>query len=223
MVTPVLLEDLGSRYPTEKSKTKARFGLFRCHCGKEFTAVISSVKTGNTKSCGCYHSDTIRGLFTTHGLSKHPLYISWKSIKTRCFNTNGASYKDYGGRGITMCPEWKNNFLNFYTWSMENGYEKGLSIDRINVNGNYEPSNCRWANTTTQAQNTRLLVSSNTSGYRGVSMCKGGRYRARITLNKVRVVLGTFSTAEEAARAYDASAIINNTEYPLNFPRENND
>lgn len=90
-----------------------------------------------------------------HGLSYHPLHRIWDKIKYRCLNSNAPCYHNYGGRGIEICPEWKNDFQNFYDWSMSNGYKENLTIDRIDVNGNYEPSNCRWATTKTQSTNTR--------------------------------------------------------------------
>lgn len=88
-----------------------------------------------------------------HGLRKHPLYKRWINIKTRCYNENRSDYKYYGGKGIIMCDEWKNDFMSFYDWSMENGYFDELTIDRIDVNGNYDPDNCRWVDTKTQLNN----------------------------------------------------------------------
>lgn len=89
----------------------------------------------------------------THGLSDHPLYKLFNSLRQRCYYSKSISYKYYGAKGVTVCDEWLNDFPTFYNWSIENGYEKGLQIDRIDLNGNYEPSNCRWVDRTTNMNN----------------------------------------------------------------------
>lgn len=135
--------------------------MFQCDCGNTVIAYASNVKRGYTKSCGCYRkkisSENIENWKRTHGLSAHPLYRVWQGIKQRCTNPNIDGYKNYGGRGITFCKEWEN-FMAFYKWAVESGYQKGLSIDRIDVNGNYEPNNCRWIPVEEQAGNKRNNV-----------------------------------------------------------------
>lgn len=93
-----------------------------------------------------------------HGLRKHPLYNVWWNMKTRCYRKNYKQYKDWGGRGIRVCEKWINNFVSFYNWAIKNGHAKGLVIDRIDNNGNYEPSNCRFVTRAISGQNKRNIL-----------------------------------------------------------------
>lgn len=88
-----------------------------------------------------------------HGKKKTRLYRIWSNVKTRCYNVNDPHYKRWGGKGVKMCEDWKTSFLSFYNWAMANGYTDELTIDRINFNGNYEPSNCRWVTIAEQNRN----------------------------------------------------------------------
>lgn len=124
----------------------------KCDCGKYSIVGANELVRGITKSCGCLKFESRN---STHGLSKTRLHSIWSKMKDRCTRENNPAYKWYGGRGITICQEWLEDFMNFYNWAMDNGYEDGLSIDRINVNENYEPSNCRWIPLEEQALNTR--------------------------------------------------------------------
>ena len=201
----ILLEDLGMMFHTEKSKSKYRFGIYKCgFCGTEFRTQINSVKNGNTKSCGCYTKK--------HGLIETRLYGIWANMKDRTLNIKTRQFPDYGGRGITICDDWKNDFMSFYNWAISNGYSEGLSIDRIDNSGNYCPENCRWTTSTIQNRNKRIPT-SNTSGYKGVSCFKrDGNYRAYIGIKYKNIHLGYFQTAVEGAIAYNNYIIENNLE-----------
>lgn len=136
------------------------WSLVKCDCGYDFPTQDTLLVSGRRTQCPSCSNNDIK----THGMSKIPLFHIWSGMKGRCYNPNNDSYPDYGGRGITICDEWLNDFQNFYEWSMRNGYQEGLSIDRIDVDGNYEPSNCRWADDYTQARNRRNTVYINYEG-----------------------------------------------------------
>lgn len=127
--------------------------LCKCECGNEVIVHACHLRSGHTVSCGCFNLEKASTMFKTHDLTHTRLYHTWSNMKTRCYNSNNKRYKDYGDRGISICKEWKEDFQNFYDWSMANGYKENLTIDRIDVNGNYEPSNCRWVEMKIQQRN----------------------------------------------------------------------
>lgn len=126
--------------------------LCQCDCGNQVIVQASSMNSGNTSSCGCYKNELAHDNNATHGLSKTRLYKVWQGMKTRCENENFDSYYRYGERGISVCDEWKQ-FENFKDWADISGYEDGLSLDRIDNNGNYCANNCRWTTQQIQCNN----------------------------------------------------------------------
>ena len=137
---------------------KGAYWLCRCDCGNEKQIKGSDLICGNIISCGCAKKERFRNMALKHGYCGHRLYTIFGNIKNRCCNPNNSSYNYYGGRGITICDEWRYNFQTFYDWAMLNGYKEDLTIDRIDNNGNYEPNNCRFITHKENCNNTRKNV-----------------------------------------------------------------
>lgn len=155
-----------------------------------------------------------------HGGTGTRLYRIWQLMKDRTLNNKSNMYKSYGGRGIDFCDEWLN-FECFKDWSLKNGYSECLTIDRIDNSKGYNAFNCRWTTKEVQARNTRRIMKTNTSGFRGVTESKDGKrkkkFQASIRINNKDKYLGRFFTALEAGIAYDKYIIDNNLEHTRNF------
>ena len=147
-----------------QDKNRKTQWLCLCECGNTVICALNNLRKGNTQSCGCLRSEKIKSTCITHGKRQTRLYNIWSLMKNRCKDKTN---KNYGGRGITVCEEWKNNFEAFEQWALKNGYSDSLSIDRINNNKGYSPKNCRWTTVKTQARNRRTnhFVNYNNKSY----------------------------------------------------------
>lgn len=181
-----------------RTKNKHLIVECACKCGKIFKTTSNSVLTGNTKSCGCWN-DECRKMEKNlkHGFAKKKkverLYRIWLNMKTRsCNNTDkkNKSYINYAMRGISICDEWKNSFDSFKDWAIQNGYSNNLTIDRIDNNGNYEPSNCRWVSLLTQANNRRSNHYIEYNGEKKSAMEWSRKYNIPYYLFKSRIDRG---------------------------------
>lgn len=131
-----------------------------CDCGKVVEIKTINLRNNKTKCCNNCKTNKVgkNNPMYKHGKTKTRLYKIWSSMKKRCYYKKHPHYKNYGGRGIVICNEWLNNFMLFYNWAINNGYQEDLTIDRIDVNKNYEPNNCRWINRKLQNINKRNNV-----------------------------------------------------------------
>jgi hypothetical protein len=137
------------------NKHREKYYLCKCKCGIERDVKIRDIIKNNSKSCGCSFKKNKECIKNNHrhNLSNHKLYYIWLNMRARCYNENDTHYNRYGGRGIIICDEWKEDFKVFYDWSINNGFKDGLTIDRKNNDGDYTPINCRWVDKIIQANN----------------------------------------------------------------------
>ena len=155
-----VIELIGKRFGRlvviEKDSTSKRTKwICQCDCGNIKSIQQCHLKSGATVSCGCYQKEKASEYNTTHGKTGHSLNNRWCAMKQRCYNPKCKSYKNYGARGITVCDEWLNDFDSFYNWSIENGYQEDLELDRIDNDKGYSPDNCRWVKAVTNNHNRR--------------------------------------------------------------------
>jgi len=162
MGRPLEHDHVGERFGNLLVVSYEGYGKWKCFCdcGNEVIVRGTDLRAGKVISCGCEKTKRVIKMSTSHGMSGTRIYRVWRNMKTRCTNPNCNRYADYGGRGVTVCDEWTHDFTAFYDWAIANGYEEDApygqcTLDRIDVNGNYEPSNCRWVDLTIQANNKR--------------------------------------------------------------------
>ncbi len=191
-----LLKDVGS-------KNGSRMWLSQCECGNLHVVQASAVAYGNILSCGCLFTENVKAANTTHGMSRTREYSTYNGMLARCYNENSEKYEIYGKRGIVVCDEWLESFSNFYRDMGDK--PEGLTLERIDVNGNYCKENCFWDTPTEQAYNQRRRK-DNKSGRVGVSD-KSGFWIAQIWKGRKQYDLGKFKTYEEALAAREAAEI----------------
>lgn len=156
-----------------KEGFKRKMAKFKCTCGVEIIKEFSSVKSGYPKRCRVCSRKQANIKITKHGSIKHKLYGKWQDMLNRCRNPKVDRYINYGGRGISVCKEWQDDFVNYKNWCISNGWVEGLQVDRINVNGNYEPSNCRIVEPIEQGYNKQntIYIFYNNNKYSLAKIC----------------------------------------------------
>ena len=167
-----------------KTVQKVKMSLCKCDCGSIVSVRNCHLLSGHTRSCGCLAREAKPK--NPNKMSGTPLYKVWDGMKYRCYSPNAPQYHNYGSRGITMCDEWHKSYRAFRDWAISNGYQPGLSLDRIDNDGNYEPSNCRWTDSVAQGGTGGRISSLNT---------KAKKRRSRSGLNIRDFTIRRFSCA----------------------------
>lgn len=202
----------GQRQPYPNSHGN-RTALFQCgYCGEEFNALIASVSRGTTRSCGCYRKSVVIGRSTKHGLSHTAIYKRWSGMITRCYNKKFKDFSHYGGRGITVCDEWRVDFSAFHdhVMSLPNAMGEGYTMDREDNDGNYEPGNIRWVSQHVQCVNQRKRKDG--GKYKGVYQNKCGSFSAVIGYGGRLIRIGTFPNEIHALGARNRFIVANGME-----------
>lgn len=166
----------------------ATFMNFRCDCGKEKVLKMSPVKNGIVRSCGCLIAINHQKAMVTHGMSKSKLFGVWNGMNSRCHTPSDSNFSYYGGRGISVCDEWRKDFVAFKNWALNNGYAQGLDLDRKDNGGNYSPDNCRFV---PHFINTRNRRNTKSVEYNGITLplkvwCDFFNLDYRKTLNRLK-------------------------------------
>jgi len=198
-------------------QTRPSKWLCKCECGNKKEVRGSSLKNGNTKSCGCFNKEASARRATKHGARSTKLYRTYSSMLSRCRNVTSSSYAHYGAKGISVCDDW-SSFVSFQTWALANGYSDDLTLDRIDSKGDYEPGNCRWSTRTMQSRNRGAFVNK-TSKYIGVSWnSQYSKWNATICVDGIPSHIGRFIHEVDAAIARDEFITKNDLKgFPLNF------
>ncbi|MEY4331797.1 MAG: hypothetical protein RLZZ196_535 [Bacteroidota bacterium] len=198
-LTNSIIGKLTVLYHIGKDKHGGYIWRCKCECGN-----IKDIKSGSltrtTKSCGCLQREAVKNnnkiVFTKHKLKSHKLYSIWSNMKTRCNNDKSNCYQNYGGRGISICNEWNNDFLSFYNWAIVNGWDKDLKLDRTDNNGNYEPTNCRFITNKENCNNKTNNLCVYVNGIRKTAMqiseetgIEYNTVRRKIKKNKIDFIL----------------------------------
>ena len=182
---------------TGKNKWGKSKGLYHCNrCGNDIETLITYVNNNRKTNCGCLNKENAKNRLIKHGMTHSPEYNAWLGMKARCYKKTYQHYNRYGGRGIKVCDEWKNNFMQFYK-DMGEKPAPNYQLDRIDNDGNYCKENCRWVTPSQNCYNRTRY--HNKTGFTGVSKnTSSGKYSAWYSLNRKHIQVGTFETPEEA-------------------------
>lgn len=184
-------------------KGRHRYIVCECSCGKRKAINLSHVVSGRTVSCGCIMRKVMANIKSTHGLSQHELYGTWLQMLNRCNNPDAPAYDHYGGRGISVCPEWQDPEMGLSNFIRDMGERpEGCTIDRIDNSAGYSRNNCEWVRHSMQVRN-RNKYKNKTSKYKGVCFdSKRNKWRANIRIKGRQTYLGEFEAEDQAYEAY---------------------